>query len=196
MKYAVFANGEMKVRPQVGDEWIAVAVDGGMRHVERVDVVVGDLDSIEGVPECEVAQFPKEKNETDLELALLWVKERGGKIVRIYGALGGRVDHEMGNIFLLGDERWKDLDIAMVDGTTEVRVLWPGEFQVARKAGDLVSLFPMDEVCGITSQGLHYPLQDEVLRIGEIRGISNVLVEKEAIVTHTSGRLIAILQEA
>ncbi|MDN3507739.1 MAG: thiamine diphosphokinase, partial [Simkaniaceae bacterium] len=123
MKYALFVNGQLSTRPNLGDEWIVVAVDGGMRHVDRADVVVGDLDSIESVPDCEVVKYPREKDETDLELALAWVKDQGGKIVRIYGALGGRVDHEMANIFLMGDERWKELDLVMLDGTTEVRVL-------------------------------------------------------------------------
>jgi thiamine pyrophosphokinase len=59
--------------------------------------------------------------------------------------------------------------------------------------GDTVSLLPMtDEVHGIVTEGLYYPLRHETLRLGPARGVSNVLVDHEARVTVESGLLLCM----
>jgi len=44
-------------------------------------------------------RYPVDKNETDLELAILYACELGCSRLRILGALGGRLDQTLANLF-------------------------------------------------------------------------------------------------
>jgi thiamine pyrophosphokinase len=61
------------------------------------------------------------------------------------------------------------------------------------RIGDLVSLLPYGaDVAGITTQGLEYPLVNEVLATGPARGLSNVRLVTDASVTVGSGLLLVV----
>ena len=69
-----------------------------------VNTVIGDMDSLSAAElemlteqGTDTKRYPSEKNETDLELALLLAAKRGAKWLRIIRALGGRFDQELGN---------------------------------------------------------------------------------------------------
>ena len=100
----LFANGDLRnketVLSLIEPEDLLVAVDGGFRHLQELNyqphLVVGDFDSIDtkeveilDVDGVEIIRFPEKKDETDLELALEIVLDRGFQFVRIVGALGG-----------------------------------------------------------------------------------------------------------
>lgn len=112
----VFANGIIEelswVEPYLAQARHVVAADGGIRHPLALghlpDVLIGDLDSLpEGVEEelvnwdIEVVRYPPAKDETDLELALLYAAHRfPDDDLIILGGFGGRVDHMLANILL------------------------------------------------------------------------------------------------
>ncbi|MER3418849.1 MAG: thiamine diphosphokinase, partial [Chloroflexota bacterium] len=61
------------------------------------------------------------------------------------------------------------------------------------RVGALVSFLPFSgDAVGITTEGLRYPLRDELLRLGPARGISNVRLTPTASVTLRAGRLLVI----
>jgi thiamine pyrophosphokinase len=81
---------------------LVVAVDGGgalcVRAHVSPDVVVGDLDSLDAAAELELqaagAEFvilPADKSETDLDVALQTVRDRGADEVVVCAALSGRL---------------------------------------------------------------------------------------------------------
>ncbi|MFL5806300.1 MAG: thiamine diphosphokinase, partial [Roseiflexaceae bacterium] len=91
---------------------LLIAADGGARPLLRLGapprLVIGDLDSLDAASQAELAalgielrRFPRAKDETDLELALLQAAERGAAAIDILGALGGRWDHTLANVALL-----------------------------------------------------------------------------------------------
>jgi thiamine pyrophosphokinase len=51
-----------------------------------------------------------------------------------------------------------------------------------------------EQVEGIVTHGLYYPLEHEALRLGPARGVSNVLTERRATVTIRSGILLVMHQ--
>ncbi len=62
--------------------------------------------------------------------------------------------------------------------------------------GDMVSLVPLGGDVKIRATvGLHWPLVNEVLRVGPSRGISNIMTESEASVSVESGLLLCIHQD-
>jgi thiamine pyrophosphokinase len=184
---------------------LVIAADGGARHAPalgvRIDLWVGDGDSVsrddldrlaaDGVA---IERAPTDKDETDAELALLAALSAGAARITIVGALGGeRLDHELGNIWLLAHPGLAGRDARLVGARTRIRLLAPGRTELTGRAGDLVSLLPFGgDATGITTEGLRYPLRDEPLVGGPSRGLSNVRLAEAAAVTIRAGRLLAV----
>jgi len=210
LRAVIFANGLLTDSQQVQrllrpDDYL-IAADGGARYCLRLGLrlhlAIGDFDSLEteylaelqaaGVP---VRRFPAEKDETDLELALLAAREAGADEVIILGALGGRWDMTLSNILLLVHAGFQQINLSLVDGSQEIRLLSPGRtWEINGQPGDTVSLIPLQgDAEGISSHGLRYPLREGVLHFGVGRGVSNVLLENPAQVSLRKGLLVCIL---
>jgi thiamine pyrophosphokinase len=207
MHVIIFANGEiadysaLEATFQQGD--LLVAADGGLKHLRKMNLepalLIGDLDSV-STEETEavaaagifIQQYPKDKNETDLELAINHVLQAGFKDIRIAGGLGGRLDHTLGNIHLLLDERLAGCDVRLDDGREEVFII-RARAEVQGRAGDIVSLIPAGgDAEGVTTHGLAYPLNAETLLLEHTRGISNRMLEEKAEISLAKGRLVCI----
>ena len=183
---------------------LIVAADGGsalaLIHGVRPHLVVGDMDSttrevVETLDKkaVERIQFPSHKDETDLELALLETIRRGADDITIVGALGGRLDHTLGNIYLLTMPQLQGRRVRLVDGSVEVFVIWNKAEWNGNKR-DTVSLIPLTpEVTGVETRGLKYPLRRESLFMGPGRGISNTMSGRSASVSIISGILLAVV---
>ena len=179
---------------------LIVAADGGARHVLRLGftphVVVGDMDSLDHEQSehlrqmgCRFLTYPARKDETDAELALLYVVEQGADEVIILGALGGRIDHTLANVLLLALPELRGVRVSLVDGQQEVTLI-RGEGTIRGQVGDTVSLLPIaGDVEGITTRGLEYALHDGTLVFGRTRGVSNVLTAPTAHISVRRGAL-------
>ena len=212
----IFANGELpdlkKTRKLLKSDDTILCADGGVRHALALGVpprlVVGDMDSAtqEEIQELNQAGIPielhpRDKNETDLELALNRALEQKPSSIRIVGALGGRLDQTLGNISLLSDSRLASLDCRLDDGVEEV-FFCRGQPKVPSQVfseriegayGDLVSLVPWNgTVTGIRTTGLRWPLNHETLYPDKTRGISNEMLETAAEVSIESGLLLVV----
>lgn len=204
----IFANGDLNdgpaVRRALAQPRLVIAADGGAEHAVQlglsVALVVGDMDSISSATltnleqsGAEIQRHPPAKNETDLELALLAAVEHNAESIRVIGALGGRLDHMLANIYLLNLPRLAGRDVRFVAGTQTTWLLSPGEYGLPGDLNDLISLIPLtDAVEGITTRGLLYPLRDETLKFGPARGISNVICEASPSVRFRAGKLIVV----
>ena len=91
---------------------LLIAADGGGNALFAAGVapqlVVGDLDSLEAAAEAafagagvEIRRHPAEKDETDLELALLVAIRHGATSIDLLGAMDGRWDQAFANVGLL-----------------------------------------------------------------------------------------------
>ena len=203
----VFANGDL-LNPRAAREMgsradCIVAADGGLAHVQALDLkpdlLVGDLDSVNPAQVrwaekmgARVSRYPIEKDETDLELALIEAAETGCSRITITGALGGRLDQTLSNIYLLNLPVLADIDARIDDGDQEV-ILIHGGADLAGRPADTVSLLPLSPIVrGITTSGLKYPLTDESLIFYRSRGISNEMSFEHARVQIQSGILLCI----
>ncbi len=183
---------------------LVIAADGGAARLLSAGVcphlVVGDMDSLSRAAlnslqraGAEILAFPSRKDETDLELALLEAVRRGADDITIVGALGGRLDHTLGNVYLLTMPQLRGKRARLVDGRTEVFVAWE-RAEIRGAPGDTVSLIPLTpEVRGVWTEGLEYPLRGESLLMGPGRGISNVMLGSVARVSASDGILLAVV---
>jgi thiamine pyrophosphokinase len=206
-KALIFANGLVEqpdlIRETIDDETFLVAADGGLKYLQQIGLrphlLIGDLDSVtlEDVEKvksegCEVMRFPVEKDETDLELALIETVNRGCDQVIVAGALGGRLDQTLSNIHLLDLPEMAKVDLRLDDGVDEV-FLVRGSSEVMGNRGDIVSLLPISPtVEAVTTEGLKYPLYEETLYFFRSRGISNEMTAEQARVEIKGGTLLCI----
>ncbi|MDY2972415.1 MAG: thiamine diphosphokinase, partial [Eubacteriales bacterium] len=161
-------------------------------HVTPV-AVVGDLDSLENRKDgLNYVVFPKEKDETDGQLALDYAKSAGYDAVTIYGATGGDIGQILGNIGLL--KYAKDIKIdARISGVGFDIKLLEGKVSDTAFEGQKISLFPFFGDALVTnSRGLYYPLENLLLSAGTNRGLSNVATANEISFTVESGILLII----
>ncbi|HEM5036425.1 TPA: thiamine diphosphokinase [Streptococcus suis] len=170
IKIGVIAGGSIDYLPEPAD--LYVGVDAGslrlLDHSLPLDWAIGDFDSV--TPEElgriknqaeRFLQAPAEKDDTDLELALKEIfKVYPQAQVRIYGALGGRMDHMMANLFLAAEP---DLaaymeQIELVDSQNVVRFRPAGQHRLSPIAGmKYISFMPSDQ-SRLTIRHAKYPL--------------------------------------
>jgi thiamine pyrophosphokinase len=207
MHVLVFANGVVvdldNARRCVEQADLVVCADGGVHHAMAIaawpHVVIGDMDSLPMALRAELevrgvtlVVHPAHKDETDLELALLYAVERGATQVTVLGALGKRTDHALANLMLLAHPRLKGVGVRVISGDQEI-VLIRQEAMFEGSPGDLLSLLPIGgDAHGIVTSGLEYPLHDETLYFGPARGVSNVFIASRPGVCLRSGLLLAI----
>src|SRR3990172_1646335 len=203
----IFANGDLpdleKARSLIRDDDLIMAADGGTRHVLALGltprIVIGDLDSLspanlqmlaeKGV---EVMQFARDKDETDLALAINHAQTLNPSQVIILAALGGRVDQTLGNFSVLTDQRLSVLDVRIDDGVEEA-FFCRDQASVKGRGGDLVSLIPWGgSTSGVVTKNLKWPLSFETLYADRTRGISNEMTDEEATIEIGSGLLLIV----
>jgi thiamine pyrophosphokinase len=181
-----------------------IAADSGLQQAARlglrVDIVVGDFDSVDAdaLAAAEragatIERHPAEKDHTDLELALLVARRLGATRVVVAGGWGGRIDHELANLLLLGSPEYASLHLEAIGADGRV-VAIDGRVELAGSPGDLVTLLAVGQPAhGVRTTGLQYPLNGETLEPGSTRGVSNVLLGTRATVELERGVLLAVL---
>lgn len=182
---------------------MVIAADGGAVQARAValdvELVVGDLDSLsaEEVEELEragvpIRTYPREKDASDLELALAAALEFSPRRVLVVGSSGGRFDQVLGLALLLGAESYAGVDVDAVLGEARLHLV-RGERELHGAESELLSLFALHgPATGVWTEGLAYPLRGETLAPGSTRGLSNLFAATCARITVESGVLLAV----
>lgn len=183
-------------------EWL-VAADGGgtalFAHGYTPHLLIGDLDSIAGealaayqAHGVTIERYRPDKDETDLELALLAAVKQGASQIDVIGALGGRWDQSLANVTLLGMAELRGRQVRLIDYPQQIWLV-RGESLIPGAVGDTVSLLPFGgDARGITTEGLAYPLRDGTLYHDRARGVSNVITATPARVQVRAGALLIV----
>ena len=154
---------------------VFVGVDAGslflLQHQLPLDLAIGDFDSVspadfQQIEQAakELIQAPAEKDDTDLELALKTVFERYPQAqARVFGALGGRIDHLLSNLFLASEP-----DLAPFMGQMELagednRILFrpAGQHRLSPIEGMTYISFMPSDGSHLTIENAKYPLREE-----------------------------------
>lgn len=212
MKINIVAGGPEKDIPNLADMvdrdsrdiWIGVD-RGALRLIQfniLPDEAFGDFDSVTSeelalIQEKSktVHEYPAEKNETDLELAIDWALEQDPDTISIFGATGGRLDHALGNILMLANQRYRGLasKIKLIDTQNELGIYEPGEYSLSPNEKKYVSFIPISEsVSGLTLSGFKYPLTNHLVHRGSSLTISNELNSNLGTFSFSHGILMLI----
>lgn len=204
----VIAGGELGTRIAVSPGALVIAADSGYDHAMRagvaVDVLIGDLDSISerGRLDAESADvhivaFARDKDHTDLELALREAVGRGATRIDVYGGEGGTLGHLLAGALALTGDHLVGTDVRWHVGTGSVSVARPGRpVTVAGNPGGTVTIVPVGTVRGVRTSGLRWRLDGDTLGAGSTRGVSNELDDHQATVQIDEGTALVISEGA
>jgi len=205
----VFCNGEFSPEsvPRLRANDLVICADGGLEHAMSVGiephVVLGDFDSLSGAHQrylnqapthIKIYEYPIQKDKTDGQLAVEYALDTGVREIWMFGGLGGRFDHTLGNLLLCWLCLGRGVAMQLVGHRQYVRMLnGPDSTDLRGRPGDYVSLLPLTPtVVGVTTTGLYYPLQENTLYLGDTRGLSNELITAQAKVEVRDGILVVI----
>jgi thiamine pyrophosphokinase len=208
MHTTIFANGEITCSHiDLALHTNIIAADGGAHHCLNMGivpkVVIGDFDSLTAEElntledaGSQLVRYSVNKDETDLELALIYAVEEDATEITLFGLLGGRWDMSFANMLILASPRFKGIHFRVIHGNYEMYILRAGEtLTIDGTPGDRVSVIPLGTHAeGITYTGLEWGLQRETMFFGSPRGVSNRMLNGKANITLDSGLLLVTIQ--
>ncbi|MBE5950351.1 MAG: thiamine diphosphokinase [Lachnospiraceae bacterium] len=180
-----------------------IVVDGALEvtHTLRLfpDYIVGDFDTVnqallEYYEKDKILRHNPEKDQTDTELAVETALSLGYRQLRLFGAVGSRMDHSLANIFLLEKIKKQQADAVIYNENNKL-YLKERSFFIKKEAqyGKYVSLLPLTEcVKNVTLSGFKYSLSHQTFFRDTTLGISNEITEEEAAVSFSDGVFIVV----
>lgn len=193
MPRVVLVAGMSQCPPRLDADYIGV--DHGaftcLEHGIPMIAAVGDFDSVSEQERKQIAeattllQLPSHKDETDSEVAITYAMEQGYDDIILYGALGGRLDHELANLHLM---LYRNLPLTLMNEHNTVKIITPGTYHV-KKIFRYLSFLALEDSC-ISERGVAYPLDHKFLTVQDIYSISNEILGDEAVITLHSGRMM------
>ena len=193
----LFCSSQGLFQCQISPNDLVIAVDGGYSHAERLGitphVLIGDLDSIERIPDgIEIVKLPAEKDVTDTLAALDYGLSRGFTVFHIYGGLGGRLDHTLANIACLQYLLKRGAHGYLHDDDCTVTA-FSDKLELPERESGTVSVFAYGgDAYGVTEIGLKYPLDNAHVTTDFPIGVSNEFIGKPVTITVERGTLVAI----
>ena len=96
------------IKEQSENNDLIICADKGYSYAKsagvKPDIVIGDFDSFTGTVsgDFEILRYNTDKDYTDTHICVDKALEKGCKEITIISAIGGRLDHTLGNLCLLG----------------------------------------------------------------------------------------------
>ena len=191
-------NNYEYIKDSLGDEDYIIFCDSGLKHMEGLGVgpslIVGDFDSFEDPRlDVETIVLPCEKDDTDTVYGVREGIKRGFDDFLIIGAVGARLDHTLGNLYILCMLQSFGKRGRIIDDYSEMELVTASPTMV----DDSFSFFSLVNITGkakgVTIKNAKYPLENAEITCSYQYGISNeVLVGKTAEVSVKDGALLLI----
>jgi thiamine pyrophosphokinase len=187
-------------RIKFGTDDLIICADGGYNIVKFLGItphiVIGDMDSVRGkVPsDVKTIVYPRNKDKTDLHLCIDYALEVGCNEIILLCCFGGRVDHSLAAIISLRYILERGAEGMLLTRNSKVFLI-KEKTDIKRGEYTKLSLIPVTEtVSGVTTQGLHYALDDAVMYQTANLGISNVFAGSQATVDIKEGILCVVCE--
>lgn len=174
--------------------------DGGAKKALELNYIPkevwGDFDSLDQIyidslkkNNVILKKFNKDKDFTDGELLISYVKSLDYDEIYIIGGFGGRIDHTLTNINLI----FKYNNIIFIDKYEKLFLVTPN-FVLKNNLDKRISFIPFsDTVKNLTLEGFLYPLNNHTLKRGDSTCLSNIITKDIATISFSSGKLLGAL---
>ena len=205
-RFIIIGNGEIDdirfLKKFLRKDYLIIAADGGYNHIRKLhkkpNYLIGDMDSVRDLPKnsnsIRLIKYPKSKDRTDTEIAVEFAIKNKASEILLFGMTSlSRIDHSLNNIFLLQNIADKRIiNTLFVNKFTRISAVFD-YIKIYKKNGSSVSLIPLSQKTGIIqTKGLKYKLKNDSLFRNNTRGISNIMVSKEAEIRLNKGILLVI----
>ena len=187
-----------RISAYIGDDDYVIYCDSGLKHKDflhhQPKLIVGDFDSHENPHlEIETIVLPCEKDDTDTVFAVKEAIKRGFTDFLLIGVVGARLDHTLGNVYILEYLHSLALKGRIIDDYSEMELVSSEPVYV----NDSYAFFSLINISGVTRKvsivNAKYPLNDAEIQSGYQYGISNeVLSGKVAKIAVGEGSALLI----
>ncbi|MGE5474864.1 MAG: thiamine diphosphokinase [Ignavibacteriales bacterium] len=207
MRSVIISNGVIEdykaIAEMIKEDDYIVCADGGSMHARKLglvpNLIIGDCDSIDqetldyyeskGV---KIETHPRDKDQTDTQLAVERAYEMGGREMLLIGCTGTRFDHTFGNVAMLIWLMKRGVRGIIVNKHNEIHVL-DRYILLEGKPGDRLSLLPITpKIDGIFTTGLKFALENGELVYDQPRGMSNEFIADQAQIVIRDGMLMVV----
>ena len=178
-----------------------IACDKGYQYAEeagvRPQLLVGDFDSYTGAlpADIPILDLPVEKDDTDTMAAIRYAVQEGYSEIVLYCALGGRLDHLLGNVQSAVFAVERGCRVHIIDTDNLLYFFTDGALTLPPRAGWSLSLLSLTDRCeNVSVTGVKYPLRDATLTNGFPIGVSNEW-EGEAQISVGGGVLLVVMSK-
>ena len=203
MKRCVIVGGAdisdyVRIGGIISDDDFVIFCDSGLKHMAPLGVspglIVGDFDSYENPQlDVETIVLPCEKDDTDTVYAVKEAVKRGYKDFLLIGVIGARLDHTLGNVYILEYLDELGLKGKIIDDYSEIELVSRGPAYVEDSYAFFSLVSIMGTARGISIENAKYPLSDGVITPGYQYAVSNEVVKgKCAGVSVREGKLLLI----
>ena len=208
MKFAyIFFNGKLLGNVEyfknffmknIGDIFCA---DGGANLCYELNLIPneiwGDLDSIYKdilnfyeKKKVIIKKFPKDKDFTDSELILNYVKDKTYDKIYCIGAFGGDIAHELTNINLMF--KYDNLYFLKEN---EMLFKIEKKFEFNNLSNTKISFIPFsEEIKNLTLFGFKYNIDNITLKKGDSLCMSNIIESNFAKITLEKGKILCVIK--
>ena len=193
--FIILANGQYPSHPaalnKLHTAGTIICTDGStnilLENGLTPNVIIGDMDSTTVGQDSFKGLYVKisDQDNTDLDKALEWCKVNSLSPLTVLGTSQLREDHTIGNLILLANYS-EELDINFVTDYFTI-TCHHGKRLFTSFKQQLVSLLPVEDIKSITTEGLEFPLIDELFPLSS-RGISNRATGHQFIIS-SSGKI-------
>lgn len=208
MKGLLIANGNNILDSKILEELVdnteyIVAVDGGIKYLIDINkipnVLIGDLDSINkkdleflNRKNIKKIQYPEMQDNTDTELAVDFMIEKGINDITLIGVTGSRIDHTISNILLLKRLKDKNIKGKIIDNNNTI--YYVDDIIKIRKLDNMnISIIPLSPTGIVVNlEGFLYSVTEEKIEFGSTLAISNKLIDEYGVIEIKRGESLVI----
>lgn len=175
-----------------------ICADGGYERLlaESIvpDLIIGDFDSSETVPDGNVKRFPVKKDDTDTLLAIKEAIALGFDTLYIFGGMGGQLDHTVANLQSLVFARERGVDALLCGyGQCAAVIDCKKSLMITGKKNGRLSVFAVcSDASGVTVKGAEYEADKITLSPSFPLGVSNCFVGADVSISLDIGHLLVI----
>lgn len=207
MKAVILSGGNPPSREillqEIENDTLLICADGGGEVLKKYGIIpkilLGDFDSISKDTldyfknsETKIITYPKEKDYTDTEIALLKALELDAKEICFLGCTGTRLDHTLSNIGLLKKCLADGIDAYIIDENNKIYLKDKPCVIYKNKYKYFSLLCYGSEVLNLTIKGAKYELLNYKLVLGDPITVSNELLQDKVFLEFTKGLVLLI----
>lgn len=178
-------------------EDLVIAADAGIKNVQffgiKPDYIIGDFDSLGYTPtDKNTIIHPIEKDDTDTMLAVKSGLEKGYRNFRIFGGIGGRLDHSFANIQTACYIAENNGTAIFYGNNENFTIIKNNKITFPKESKGNISIFALEECENVNIHGTYYELENGRLSINFPLGTSNKFNNKEVTISVGNGKLLII----